>query len=121
MTPLQSQFSTRGRALTACFAAIIALVTSLAVMTTSANAFGRPAPDYSAGYVTAHSLSGNGSLTAAVRPASRGGWEFRTPGGNWQDCEGDCEITLRNKVLDFWDNNATRSYPGRGLTLGVPY
>lgn len=86
-----------------------------------ANAFGRPAPDYSSGTVTAHSRVGNGSLTAEVRPAARGGYEFRTWGGSWRSCEGDCERTITNKVLDFWDNQANRTYPGRGYTFGVPY
>ncbi|MEL6288301.1 MAG: hypothetical protein AAFQ42_10390 [Pseudomonadota bacterium] len=100
----------------------VALMAALVVAALSpAEAFRRPAPDYSSGYVTAHSLAGNGSLTAEVRPGLRGGYQFRTPGGGWQDCEGDCEITLRNKVLDFWDNQANRTYPGRGITFGVPY
>ncbi|MGI9405441.1 MAG: hypothetical protein ACR2O4_03635 [Hyphomicrobiaceae bacterium] len=87
----------------------------------TASAFGRAAPDYSDGYVTAHSRIGNGSLTTAVRPAAHGGWEYQNPGGGWYSCEGDCERTITNKVLDFWDNNANRTYPGRGITIGVPY
>ncbi|MEL7543503.1 MAG: hypothetical protein AAGJ70_06990 [Pseudomonadota bacterium] len=119
MTPLQTPNLITGPM--AVVALAVTLMATIALTSTPANAFGRPAPDYSSGYVTAHSLNGNGTLTAAVRPAARGGWQFRTPGGNWQDCEGDCAVTLRNKVLDFWDNNATRSYPGRGITLGITY
>lgn len=83
-------------------------------------AFGRAAPDYSSGYVTAESRIGNGHVTAEVRPGSRGGYEYRVPGGSWRDCEGDCAVTITNKVLDFWDNQANRGYPGRGITFGIP-
>ncbi len=86
----------------------------------AAAAFGRAAPDYSSGYVTAESRVGNGSITAEVRPGTRGGYEYRVPGGSWSDCEGDCEVTITNKVLDFWDNQANRTYPGRGLSITFP-
>ncbi len=102
-------------------AAVAAMIAGLLAGATQAQAFGRPAPDYSNGYVTAHSRIGNGSMTARVRPASRGGYEYQTSGGGWYSCEGDCEVTIANKVLDFWDNQANRSYPGRGLTIGIPY
>lgn len=85
-----------------------------------ASAFGRTAPDYSSGYVTAESRVGNGTITAEVRPGRHGGYEYRVPGGGWHDCEGDCQVTITNKVLDFWDNQANRTYPGRGITFGLP-
>ncbi len=100
------------------FAAV--LIVSFAAAS-SVQAFNRPPPDYSSGFVTAHSRIGNGSMTAEVRPAARGGYEFRTSGGGWQSCEGDCERTITNKVLDFWDNQANRTYPGRGITIKIPY
>lgn len=98
----------------------LGLVVGLSLGIVDASAFGRKAPDYSSGYVTAESRIGNGSVTAEVRPGARGGYEYRVPGGSWSDCEGDCAVTIANKVLDFWDNQANRTYPGRGLSITFP-
>ena len=54
------------------------------------------------GGVTACSAYGNGCYTAPIR---RGKWgpEMRLKGGTWIDCRGDCEQTLREETIDFWE------------------
>ena len=92
----------------------------LSLTTVDAEALFRKPREFPSGYVTAHSSIGNGSMTVPVRKTRGGYYEMQLPSGRWMDCEMDCEVTLRNKVLDFWDNMSTRSYPGRGITFSFP-
>jgi hypothetical protein len=34
--------------------------------------------------------------------ASANGSQYRTPGGNWKNCQGDCATQLRRDKIDFW-------------------
>lgn len=95
----------------------IVMLAILGLTSLRAEAFGRDPRTYPNGVVTAHSRVGNGSMTVPVRPIARGGYQMRLPSGSWVSCEGDCERTLQNKVLDFWDNQSTHSYPGTGVDL----
>lgn len=69
------------------------------------------APQAQAGYVTAYSRYGNGTIRAPVRVAQYG-LQVRLPGGAWIYCERNsllfdyhrpCSETLRREALDFWE------------------
>ncbi len=55
-------------------------------------------------HVVAESHFGHGSVTGAVRPGGRGGWQVRLPGGSWVDCGRSCADTLRRQTVDLWEN-----------------
>lgn len=64
-------------------------------------------------YVTAHASTGGKSVTGAVREGPYGD-QVQTPGGNWYNCEINCEYTLRRLTVDFWEGQADDQtyYPG---------
>jgi len=73
-----------------------------------------------AGFVTARSQYGNGTLRAPVRIAQFG-QQVRLPGGTWVYCERSslffdrhrpCSETLRRQSLDFWETISEES-PGK--------
>ena len=57
---------------------------------------------YDAGYVTAHSRFGNGSVSGPVRE-TRLGPQVRLPGGTWEYCRRSCSETLRVETVDIWE------------------
>jgi hypothetical protein len=68
-----------------------------------AEASGRRWPsEPAAGYVTAESRYGLGTISAPVRVSSQGRREVRLPGGTWIECRRSCTNTLRQETVDFW-------------------
>ena len=57
-----------------------------------------------AGYVTAESRFGHGTVQGPVRIARAGNREVRLPGGTWISCTRSCAETLRVETIDFWEN-----------------
>lgn len=80
----------------AALAVIIATVLT-AGLASAAEAAGR-----GGSVVTACSRYGNGCYSAPVRPG-KWGHEMRLRSGTWIDCEGDCQRTLREQKLDFFE------------------
>jgi len=82
-----------------------------AVLVAASLVLGSTAPPVNAGrlpppdgdYVVAHSKHGNGRVVGPVRQTSVG-WQVKTPGGSWLDCERSCSETLRVNTVDFWQN-----------------
>jgi hypothetical protein len=54
------------------------------------------------GAVTVCSDYGNGCYRAPVK-RSKWGHKMRLKGGTWIDCRGDCQQTLREETIDFWE------------------
>lgn len=85
--------------LAACLSVGAALLVS-AVSTAEA---GRRSYDNNVPYVVAESRFGNGTIIGPVR-RTRLGYQVRTPGGSWLDCQRSCAETLRVNTVDFWQN-----------------
>jgi hypothetical protein len=60
-----------------------------------------------AGWITATSQFGHGTISGPVRPAPLGP-QVQMPGGTWIDCAGDCRQALADATIDFWDRQAER-------------
>lgn len=57
--------------------------------------------------INSNNLEGCGKVKTAkcLKTTTRSsalGTQYRTPGGNWKDCRGDCGTTLRREKIDFW-------------------
>lgn len=57
-----------------------------------------------AGFVTAESRFGHGTVSGPVRLARAGSREVMLPGGTWIPCGRSCAETLRVESVDFWEN-----------------
>jgi len=76
-----------------------------------------------AGYVTAYSRIGNGSVSGPVRRAPLG-LEVRLPSGTWIACRHSCSETLRVETIDYWyahGPNAIANESGIFGTLELHY
>jgi hypothetical protein len=62
------------------------------------------APHDHAGFVTAQSRFGNGSISARVRSEPLG-LQVELPSGRWVYCRRSCEETLRVETIDFFEPN----------------
>lgn len=91
-----------------------ALVSTLPMTTSPADAGRRRAENLSEGYVVAYSRFGNGSITGAVRNTDLGP-QVRLPSGHWEYCRRSCSETLRVQSIDFHQGDDV--YLGKG-TLG---
>lgn len=65
------------------------------------------------GYVTAHSIDGNGSIRAPYR-STPVGYQVRLPGGTWVYCRTSCAETLRVQTVDIWANVNNGTIIGAG-------
>ncbi len=82
----------------------LALATGLAASTEVNAQRGYRNSPQDGGFVTAESRFGHGTVSGPVRPANRGGFQVRMPGGTWIDCRRSCSETLRVETVDFWEN-----------------
>jgi hypothetical protein len=81
----------------------VTVLVAVSVLVPPAEAGGRRwLKEPTAGFVTAESRYGAGSITAPVRLSARGRREVRLPGGTWIECRQTCTNTLRQETIDFW-------------------
>jgi hypothetical protein len=92
-------------------AAVVLALWGLAPQEAAARARNAPGPIL--GYVTAHSIDGNGSIRAPYRRTPVG-YQIRLPHGTWVYCRTSCSETLRVETIDIWANVNNGTIIGAG-------
>lgn len=86
-------------------ASLALAIASLALLGLAKSSFAATSTDDPAGFVTATSRFGNGTIKARTRHSALG-WSVELPGGNWVYCRRSCSETLRVETVDFFQSNA---------------